>query len=352
MLSPVPDDRFVSNGSLPDEQAVAMALRGTHTALADERDGALSVVYPLLAQVDPELFGLSIVTVGGAVHEHGDARAGFTLMSVAKPFVLALVYEQVGYSRVRELVGVNATGMAFNSVAAVERAEGGRTNPMVNSGAIATTSLTPGATVEARWPFLLAGLSRFAGRPLALDSTMLASALSSNHRNRSLAHLLRSLGGLNGEPDDAVELYTRQSCVAVTSVDLAVMGATLADGGVNPVTGERVVGAGTAHDVLAVMTVAGMYETSGDWLLDVGMPAKSGISGGIVCVSPGKGALGVFSPRLDAAGNSVRGQRAAVDLSRRLGMDVLASRPHTSVSPSPEEARRSAGGNPPRTRPR
>jgi glutaminase len=255
----------------------------------------------------------------------GEAAAPFTIMSVAKPFVFALVGERIGVEEVRRRVGVNATGMAFDSASPVERDPHGRTNPMVNAGAIATTDLWPGDDLEDRWQRLQEGLSRFAGRPLSLHNATLESARATNHRNRGLANLLAGVGGLTGEPSDAVELYTRQSCLAVTAFDLAVMGATLADGGTNPLTGERVVDPETAHATLAVMLVAGLYETSGDWLLDVGMPGKSGIGGGIVTVSPGKGALGTFSPLLDAAGNSVRGQLAARHLTRALGLDLLAS---------------------------
>ena len=246
-------------------------------------------------------------------------------MSVAKPFVFALACEAIGIEAVRRRVGVNATGMAFNSAYAVERAPGGRTNPMVNAGAIACTSLLPGDGAEERWELLHDGLSRFAGHRLRLDEATLRSALDTNHRNRGLANMLAGVGALEGDPSEAVEVYTRQSCLSVNAVDLAVMGATLADGGRNPLTGERVIDPETAHATLAVMTIAGMYETSGDWLFDVGMPGKSGIGGGLVTVSPGKGALGTFSPLLDAAGNSVRGELAARHLARRLGLDVLAS---------------------------
>ena len=246
-------------------------------------------------------------------------------MSVTKPFVFALACELRGVEHVRRVVGVNATGMAFNSTVPVERDPSGRTNPMVNAGAIATTSLVAGRDVEERWATVHAGLRRFAGRQLDMDEATLASALTSNHRNRALANMLVAAGAVEGDPADAVEVYTRQSCLAVTAVDLAVMGATLADGGTNPVTGVQVVDAEIAHAALAVMTIAGMYETSGDWLFDMGMPGKSGIGGGLVTVSPGKGALATFSPLLDAAGNSVRGQLAARFLARRLGLDLLAS---------------------------
>ena len=248
-------------------------------------------------------------------------------MSVSKPFVFALVCEELGPERAREALGVNATGLPFNSVTAVEQSPDGRTNPMVNPGAIATTSLVAGASWDERWARVHAGLSAFAGRELALDEEVYASASATNSRNRGIARLLEGYGRLGCDPEQAVDLYTRQCSLAVTAQDLAAMGATLADGGVNPLTGERVVGAETARNTLAVMTTAGLYETSGDWLYDVGLPGKSGIGGGIVTVAPGKGGLGTFAPPLDEAGNSVKGQLVARFLSRRLGLDVLGSEP-------------------------
>ncbi len=318
-------ERFVSAGRLPSPDAVQATIDEAYTLFRDDTSGELSSVYPALSAADPARFGLAIASVGGDVVTSGDAAVSFPLMSIAKPFVLALVCDTVGLAEVRRRVGVNATGLGFNSAAAVERDPHGRTNPMVNPGAIATTSLVPGADVEERWQRVLDMLSRCAGRPLALDDDTLDSARATNHRNRALANLLTGLGALHGDPAEAVEIYTRQSCLSVTAVDLAVMGVTLAGGGTNPLTGEGVVDPETAHATLAVMTVAGMYETSGDWLLDVGMPAKSGIGGGILTVSPGKGALGTFSPLLDPAGNSVRGTLAARRLARTLGLDVLAS---------------------------
>lgn len=290
---------------------------------AEVRDGRLSGVYPALAAADPASFGICLTSVDGTVRSVGDTATGFTLMSVSKPFVFALAVDAVGLARVRTLVGVNATGLPFNSAQAVERTADGRTNPMVNAGAIATTSLFAGQG----WDALASGLSRFAGRPLAMDSATLASARATNFRNRALAMLLGESDALVGDPLEAVDLYTRQCCLEVTASDLATMGATLADGGVNPVTGERVVSAAAARATLAVMSIAGLYESSGDWLLDVGVPGKSGISGGVVAVSPGKGALSVFSPLLDAEGNSIRGQLVARYLARELGLDVLGSQP-------------------------
>ena len=333
MPEAAPPERFISAGRLPGAGLLQATLDDVHRIVASDAGGALSDIYPALADADPTRFGLCVVSTTGTVVMAGDAQLPFTIMSVAKPFVFALACEAVGIEAVRRFVGVNATGLAFNSAYAVERATQGRTNPMVNPGAIACTSLLPGSGVEERWAGLLEGLSRFAGRRLTLDADMLRSALDTNHRNRALANMLAAVDALDGDPDDAVEIYTRQSCLTVSARDLAVMGATLADGGTNPLTGESVVDPETAHATLAVMTIAGMYETSGDWLFDVGMPGKSGIGGGVVTVSPGKGALGTFSPLLDAAGNSVRGGIATRHLARRLGLDLLASK---SAPPTPD----------------
>jgi glutaminase len=326
---------FVSTGRLPSPALVQRLVDEAHERYRTNTDGASSEVYPALAQVPGQLFGICVAGIGGNLYAAGDAEATFTIMSVAKPFLCALVCRQVGREELRRLIGVNATGLAFNSLAAVEQSGDGRTNSMVNPGAIAVTSLVPGADREQKWEFIKDGLSGFAGRPLALDEEVYRSASDTNHRNRSLAWLLRSYGRLYSDPAEAVDLYTRQSCLEVTARDLAVMGATLANAGVNPHTHERVVDAESCHCTLAVMATAGLYETSGDWLYDIGLPGKSGIGGGIVTVSPGKGGLGTFGPRLDAAGNSVKGQLAAAFLSRRLGLDLFAS------APEDREARRS-----------
>jgi len=247
-------------------------------------------------------------------------------MSFTKPFVFALVCQALGPHEARARLGANATGQAFNSLAAIEASADGRTNPMVNPGAIATTSLVPGTTPDVQWQAIHRGLSAFAGRDLPMDEEILESALATNFRNRGAAWMLHGLGRLPGDPLVAVDLYTRQCSLSVTARDLAIMGATLADGGVNPVSGERVVDPMTCHYTLAVMATAGLYETSGDWLYEIGLPGKSGIGGGIVTVSPGKGAIGTFAPLLDAAGNSIKGQLAARFLSRSLGMDLFVSR--------------------------
>jgi glutaminase len=323
-------DSFVSTGDLPGPDAVRRLVAEAHELIRSVDDGEPSGVYPALSLADPSLFGICVANVRGDTFAVGDSDVAFTIMSVAKPFTFALVCEAFGPDAVREAIGVDATGLPFNSVEAVERHPGGRTNPMVNSGAIATVGLAPGDSDEERWAWIHRGLSAFAGHDLPMDDDTLRSALSTNHRNRAVAQLLQSHGGLDADPIETVAVYTRQSCLSVTARDLAVMGATLADGGVNPATGERVVSADTCRHTLAVMATAGLYETSGDWLFRVGLPGKSGIGGGIVTVSPGKGGLGVFSPPLDEAGNSVRGQLVARFLSARLGLDLFASSPQTA----------------------
>jgi glutaminase len=316
---------LVSTGSLPAAATVQSLLDDNFERFRGVEHGALSPVYPALSAADPGLFGLTIVGIEGQVYSSGDTHTEFTLMSCAKPFVFALACQRYGVDQVCDQVGVNATGLPFNSIAAVERDARGRTNPMVNAGALATTGMVVSGDAAGDWAGLLHGMSRFAGRPLTLDEDVYESAAGSNQRNQAIALVLATSGALSSSPSAVTDLYTRQSCVRVTTQDLATMGATLADGGVNPVTGEQVVDADVARATLAVMTIAGLYETSGDWLLRVGLPAKSGISGALVTVSPGKGGLATYSPLLDETGNSVRGQLAAADLARRLGLDILAS---------------------------
>ncbi|TCM20617.1 L-glutaminase [Novosphingobium sp. PhB165] len=319
------DTPFVSTGHLPPSSQVQRLIERSYDLFRHNDDGACSQTYPALARVPRELFGLCMVGTDGSVHAVGDADHDFTIMSVSKPFVFALVCQQIGPAAARDRIGVNATGFPFNSVVPFDMNVDGRTNPMVNSGAIATTSLVPGATAEAKWAFVLDGLSAFAGRELALNAEVLACARETNLRNRGIAQLLHSNGRVYCDPMEALDIYTMQCALDVTARDIAVMGATLADGGVNPVTRRRVVDQMTCHYTLAVMATAGLYETSGDWLYEIGLPGKSGIGGGLVAVSPGKGGLGTFSPLLDPAGNSVRGQLAAKYLSGQLGMDLFLS---------------------------
>jgi glutaminase len=318
---------FVSTGHLPTPEMVKALVAEAHVLFKSNTEGENSQVYPALARAARDLFGVCVAGTSGKIYAAGEADHEFSIMSVSKPFVFALVCQEIGPEQAREKLGANATGMPFNSLAAVERSSDGRTNPMVNAGAIATTSLVPGADANAKWQFIYDGLSRFAGRKLALNDEVYTSASETNYRNQGIARLLQSFGKIYFDPAQATDLYTKQCSLNVSARDLAVMGATLADGGVNPLTKERIVDASVCHYALAVMATAGLYETSGDWLYEIGLPGKSGIGGGIVTVSPGKGGLGTFAPPLDGAGNSVKGQLVAKFLSQRLGMDLFVSQP-------------------------
>ncbi len=327
-------EQSVSTGSLPGWERVDELVRDAHRLYAPEQRGLVADYIPVLAEVDPDLFGLALIESNGGLHDAGDALHPFSIQSISKMFVYALAIQHHGHRRVREIVGVNNTGLPFNSVMALELNGGHPMNPMVNAGAIATTALMPGTTSVERWELVREGLSAFAGRPLRLDGVVYASEAETNERNRAIGRLLRSYGRLEGDPEEAVDVYTRQCALSVTAHDLAVMGATFADGGVNPVTGERVVSADVCRDTLAVVAATGLYERSGEWLFEIGLPAKSGVTGGIVAVSPGKGAVAGFSPRLDSAGNSVRSQLAIGHLSRSLGLNLFASAPATATSAS------------------
>lgn len=299
-----------------------------YLAFKEETEGEVSTVYPALERVEPSLFGICLYSLDGEAYSAGDVDTDFTIMSISKPYIFALVCQAAGPQIARQRLGVNGTGMPFNSVSAIEFSESKLTNPMVNSGAIATTSFTPGKTKEEKWQYIYRGLCGFAGKELSFNEEIYESARASNYRNRGIANLLYSYELLGCDPETATDLYTRQCCLNINTRDLAVMGATLADGGVNPITGDKVINNNICHYTLSVMVTSGMYETSGEWLYETGLPAKSGIGGGIVTVSPGRCGLAAFSPRLDNAGNSIKAQKAIRALSRHLGMNLLVSNPY------------------------
>jgi glutaminase len=301
-----------------------------HRRFAPVMDGRVADYIPALADASPHHFGLCVSSCGGALFEAGEARVPFSIQSISKPFLFALICQAIGEEEAREKLGVNSTGLPFNSVLAVERSGDGLSNPMVNAGAIAATSLAPGASSDEKWAFIQDGFSRFAGRRLEIDQAVCASELATNRRNVGLATLLSDHDRIWWDPDEATDLYTRQCSLSVTAADLAVMAATLANGGRQPVTGDQVIDAIHCQHVLAVMVTAGLYETSGDWLYATGLPGKSGVAGGMITVAPGKGGLATYAPLLDEAGNSVRGQLTARFLSERLGLNLFASRPDGS----------------------
>lgn len=321
--------KAVSTGHLPDPKLVERLVAEAYERYRRLDEGTVADYIPALARVPRDLFGVCITGVDGAVHAIGDADHAFSIQSISKPFVFALVSEAIGCDLAREKIGVNATGLPFNSVMAIEL-NGDRTmNPMVNAGAIATTSLAPGADEAAKWRWVRDGLSRFAGHPLELDEEIYRSEAETNQRNRGIAKLLEGYGRMYADAIEATDIYTKQCSLLVTAKDLAVMGATLADGGVNPVTKEQVISPTVCKRVLAALATAGLYERSGDWLYEIGLPGKSGVGGGIVAIAPGKAGLGTFAPPLDEAGNSVKGQRVTKYLSERMGLNLFASRPES-----------------------
>lgn len=293
-----------------------------HDRLVSDRRGAVADYIPQLADADPELFGIALCGLNGRVYESGDTGVEFTIQSVSKPFVYSLALDDQGLDAVHDRVGAEPSGEAFNSVK-LEAGTGRPPNPMVNAGAIVTTSLVSGNSAEDRFARILARLSAFAGRDLRVDDAVLSSEQASGDRNRALAYLMHGAGSLTTPVLDTLDTYFRQCSVLVTARDIAVMGATLANGGVNPVTGRRVTSAETCQHVMTIMATCGMYDYAGEWLLRAGLPAKSGVAGGLVASSPGEFGLGLFSPRLDSSGASVRGVAAAQQLATRFGLHVL-----------------------------
>ncbi|MFZ0249062.1 MAG: glutaminase A [Acidimicrobiales bacterium] len=322
-----PVSEWISTGSLPSDEEIRAIVEAGYERFRHDGEGKVADYIPALAEASPDAFGVCVAGVHGGVFAIGDAEQEFTIQSISKLFVFALVCDVLGPAEARRKLGVNSTGLPFDSVMGVELNEERTMNPMVNAGALATTSLVPGDTSEEKFARIVAALSAFAGRPLAMDEAVYASEAATNDRNRGIAHLLNGYGRMYCDPDVATDIYTRQCSLRVSARDLAVMGATLADGGVNPLTGVRALASGTCKRVLPVLATAGLYERSGDWLYDVGLPGKSGVSGGLVTVSPGKGGVGTYSPPLDDAGNSVRGRHMTAYLSERLGLNLFSSSP-------------------------
>ena len=292
--------------------------------LAAENSGELAGYIPELAGADPERLGAVFTTVDGEVYGAGDDDVEFTIQSISKPFAYALALADRGFSAVLAKVGVEPSGEAFNEIS-LENETGRPRNPMINAGAITTHSLLGSEHLlpAERVDRVVRGLSAFAGRRLEVDETVCVSEMENAHRNLASAHMLRSHNILTGDPRDVVEGYIRQCSVLVTARDLAVMAATLANQGVNPVTGERVVHAPVVRQVLSVMATCGMYDAAGDWATQVGIPAKSGVSGGIIGALPGQVGIAAFSPRLDGHGNSMRGVSLFERFSSDMGLHVM-----------------------------
>ena len=306
----------------PTIAQVQEVLEEVYEEFRDLQEGAPADYIPELAMVEPDLFGITVTGVEGQTLSIGDADHTFSIQSIAKVFTLALLMNDSGPGEVLDKLGVEPTGLPFNSVVAIEQQPTRVGNPLVNAGAIATTSLIEAPDADARYQRILDFYSAMAGEPLALMDDVYVSEAATNTRNQAIARLLQNYGRMYDDPAAAVDVYTKQGSIGVTTKQLAMMGATLAAGGVNPVTGDRVLDPDHIPELLAVMTMAGLYDYSGTWAFVAGIPSKSGVGGGILAVVPGKGAIAAFSPRLDAAGNSVRAQRAIAAFSQRLALNI------------------------------
>jgi glutaminase len=293
-----------------------------HEHYAGLKDGQVATYIPELAKANPEWFGISLVTASGAAYDIGDFLQPFTIQSISKPFVYGLALEDNGRAETLKKVGVEPTGDAFNSIS-LDAGTGRPRNPMINAGAIAITGMIAGKTPSTRLRRLLEMFALYAGRPLSLDDTVYRSECETGHRNRAIGYMLRNFNILETDPTPVVELYFKQCSISVTCRDLAVMAATLANRGVNPLTGKQALRGEYVESVLSVMGSCGMYDYAGEWIYNIGIPAKSGVAGGVIAVLPGQLGIGVFSPRLDSRGNTVRGIAVCRALARHLDLHLL-----------------------------
>jgi glutaminase len=308
---------------------VNAALKAAYDKYKNIKEGKNADYIPALAKVDSNLYGIALVTVDGKVYTAGDIASEVSIQSISKVFTMAKVIEEQGPEAIQNTIGVDATGMRFNSIVAIEMAQkalgGPEMNSLVNPGAIATTSMVKGADRAAIWNGILSYYSDFAGRPLKVNQEVFKSEADTNQRNQAIGALMYAYGFIKDNPQRATDIYTEQCSVNVNAKDLATMAATLANGGKNPVTKKQVMKNQNVPRVLAVMATAGLYDDSGKWLYRTGLPGKSGVGGGIIAVSPGKFGIAVISPPLDDAGNSVRAQKAIADISNTLGGNPYAA---------------------------
>jgi glutaminase len=311
-------------------------LKELHLKYKPLREGRVADYIPQLAKVPPDLFGICIVTVDGQTFEVGDYDYLFTIQSISKPFVYGLALEDHGRDYVWTRVGVEPTGDTFNSIIKLDERSKRPHNPLVNAGAIAMTSIIKGTDPTDKLNRLLDLFQRYTGHSIFADMSVFVSERTTGHRNRAIAHLMRNFGMLDGNVDEALDLYFQQCSLMVSCRDLAVMGATLANRGVNPLTGTRAIAAEYVRDILTVMFMCGLYDYAGEWAYRVGLPAKSGVGGGLLAVVPGRFGIGVFSPRLDERGHSIRGIRVCEEIAQALGahiFDLAFTLPPTTALP-------------------
>jgi glutaminase len=305
------------------------ALDEIYETYRDLNEGRVADYIPELAKTDPSLFGICVVTCEGEIHSVGDWERSFTVQSVSKPFVYGIALEDRGREVVIERVGVEPTGDRFNSIIELDQSSKRPLNPMVNAGAIATSSLIRGESPSERFNRLLEAFSRYTGHEMAADMSVFLSEKTTGHRNRAIAHLMLNFGMLKDQVEETLDLYFQQCSLLVNSKDLATMAATLANRGVNPITGREALRPEFIRDILSVMFTCGLYDFAGEFAYKVGLPAKSGVGGGMIAVSPGKAGIGVFSPLLDERGTPIRAVKVCEELSRRFGLHIF--QPYTSL---------------------
>jgi len=310
----------------PTKAQVEAVVREAYEKFRSDTSGKNADYIPFLAQVDSRMFGVAVVSTDNQVFSIGEVNYSFSIQSISKVYTLALAMEELGAARVFERIGSEPTGRAFNSVQAVVEMQTHTANPLVNAGAIATTSLISGKDANDKWNKILNFYSRAAGEKLTLIDEVYKSEAATNAGNKALSMLLAKFERIYADPFESVDIYTKQCSVGVNVIQLARMGATLANNGRNPVTGEQIIKPENVPYILSAMTMAGLYDGSGGWAWKVGLPAKSGVGGGIVAVVPGKGAIAVFSPRLDEAGNSVKAQRVIEYVANKLDFNVFSPR--------------------------
>ena len=310
----------------PDRARAEAVIREAYDKFKNDNSGKNADYIPYLAQVDSGMFGIAVVTTDNQVFQVGEVKYSFSIQSISKVYTLALAMEELGADKVFEKIGSEPTGRAFNSPIAVVDMPTHTANPLVNAGAIGTTSLISGANPNDKWNKILNFYSKAAGERLVLIDEVYKSEAASNEGNKALSYLLAKYGRIYADPFESVDIYTKACSVGVNVSQLARMGATLANNGKNPVTGEQVIKPANVPHILSSMMMAGLYDGSGGWAWKVGLPAKSGVGGGIVAVVPGKGAIAVFSPRLDEAGNSVKAQRVIEYVAQNLDFNLFSPR--------------------------
>jgi len=302
-------------------EKIDQVLLEAYSKYRGDMGGANANYIKALEIVDSNIFGISIVDNEGNIYEVGDTRSVVSIQSISKVFTAALVMSEKGSAFIQEKIGVNATGAAFNSIVAIEQHNGSASNPFVNAGAIQTTSWVKAEDSRERWAKISANMSAYAGRNLQLNELVYDSEVNDNKRNQAISKILDAYGRMGSDPLEATTVYTKQCSLNVSVHDLAVMGATIANHGINPVTQLRVIDAKYTPKIMAVMAIAGLYDNSGDWLYSTGLPAKSGVGGGIIAIVPGRFCIAVVSPPLDDFGNSVRGQLAIKYIVGKLGLN-------------------------------